>query len=155
MKLKRNNGSLPVPLERLRQRFQQWRETRKPRTRIPDSLWRAAVKLAGKYGLCRAAQALPVDYYSLKKRMEEHSPAGRPALDCSDAPLARSVGRAAEGREFGTTNTFVELSPSLPASGCDCTLELEDADGSRMRLHWKTAVPPDLASLCRSFRNPT
>jgi len=155
MKPRRKSGSLPVALERLQQRFQQWRETRKPRTRIPDSLWKAAAKMAGKYGLCRTAQTLSIDYYSLKKRMEQHSAAARPTLDGAVAPLAWSAGRAREGREFGTTNTFVELSSSLPASGCDCTLELEDADGTMMRLHLKTATPPDLAALCRSFRNPT
>jgi len=152
----RKNGSLPIPLERLQRRFQQWRETRKTRTRIPDSLWNAAVKMAGRYGLCRTAQALPVDYYSLKERMEQHSVAdGRPALGGADTLLTWPAGPAGESRKLGATNTFVELPPSLPASGCDCTLELEDADGSRMRLHLKTAAPPDLAALCRSFRNPT
>jgi hypothetical protein len=57
--------------------------------------------------------------------------------------------------------TFVELSHAaepgfgaVPPGVCDCTLELEDTAGSKMRVHLKTATPPDLTALCRSFWNP-
>ena len=128
-------GILPAPMERVRQRFERWRRTRKPRTRIPDSLWAAAVELAGTYGLHRTARALPVEYYSLKKRLEQESVAAR-------------------GRdEPGPGTTFVEL-PPMPTGACDCTLELEDTAGSKMRVHLKAATPPDLTALCRNFWNP-
>jgi hypothetical protein len=133
---------LPARVERVRKRFERWRRTRKPRARIPDSLWAAAVEVAGTFGLHRTARALPVEYYSLKKRMEQHSVAGR--------------GR----HEPGPETAFVELPPvehgfaAAPASGWDCSLELEDTAGSKMRIHLKAAAPPDLAALCRSFWNP-
>jgi len=50
---------LPASLERMRRRFQQWRQSRKSRSRIPDSLWAAAVKVAGIYGLHRTAERFP------------------------------------------------------------------------------------------------
>ena len=138
---------LPAPLEGVRQRFQQWRRAQKARARIPDSLWTTAVKMAGTYGLCRTARALRVEYYSLKKRVEQQSAV------------------AGERRELGTLAGFVELSPlvdhdfaavpAVPAGAYDCTLELEDADGSKMRVHLKAATPPDLTALCRNFWNPT
>jgi hypothetical protein len=134
-------NDLPGHVERLRKRFERWRRRRKPRARIPDSLWAAAVKVAGTYGLHRTARAIPVEYYSLKRRLDQQS--------------------AAAGRlEPSSQPTFVELAPAndgfatVPAGACDCTLELEDPAGSKMRIHLKAATPPDLAALCRSFWNP-
>jgi hypothetical protein len=129
----RKRRDLPAPLEAVRRRFGQWRRMRRTRSRIPDSLWAAAVKMAGTYGIHRTARALPVEYYSLKKRVEQH------------AAVARTR------HEPQVAATFVPLPPLLPASVCDCTLELEDAAGSKMRVHLKAAAPPDLAALSRSF----
>jgi hypothetical protein len=133
MSTKQTRG-LPAPLHGVRRRFEDWRRTRQPRSRIPDSLWSAAVKMAGRYGLHRTARALRVEYYSLKKQVERQS----------TAALAREVSEPVA--------TFVELPP--PAGLCDCMLELEDTDGAKMRIHLKTASPPDLTVLCRSFWNP-
>jgi hypothetical protein len=129
----RQAHELPAPLEGVRRRFEQWRRTHRPRSRIPDSLWAAAVKMAGKYGLCRTARALPVEYYLLKKHVERQSPTVLRRQE-SDLPA-----------------TFVELPPPVPTGECDCTLELEDTRGAKMRVHLKAAVLPDLAALCRSF----
>ena len=126
-------GELCGPVERLRKRFERWRRTRKPRARIPDSLWAAAVELAGTYGLARTARAISLEYYALKRRLEQRSAA---------------AGRSGPSAE----PTFVEL-PPVPTSACEFTLELEDATRSKMRIHLKTAAPPDLAALCRSFWN--
>jgi len=62
---------LPARLEGLRRRFERWRQTRKVRSRIPEPLWASAVKVAGTYGIHRTAKALRVDYYALKKRVEQ------------------------------------------------------------------------------------
>ena len=106
------------------------------RSRIPDSLWAAAVKMAGTYGIRRTARALRVDYYSLKKRVEQD-------------PAA-----AADLPEGGAVATFLELAPPASAGPCECTLELEDAGGAKMRVHLKGVATPDLAALSRSFWNP-
>ena len=127
---------VPAPLEAVRQRFEQWRRTCKKRSRIPGPLWAAAVKVAAKFGVHRTARALPVEYYSLKKRVEQHS------------------GGAKRATEPGSMATFVELPPPIPVEACDCTVELEDAAGAKMRIHLKASVPPDLAALSRSFWNP-
>src|SRR5208283_2850116 len=121
-------GDLPAPLEFVRKRFERWRRTRKPPARIPDSLWGAAVEMAGTYGLHRTARALPVEYYSLKKRLEQESVAAR------------------ERHEPSPGTTFVEL-PAVPTGTYDCTLELEDTVGSKMRVHLKAATPLDLTAL--------
>ena len=125
----RNARDLPADLERLRQRFERWRGTHRARSRISDSLWSSAAKLAGSYGICRTAKALRVDYYSLKARFEQES------------------GGAAElPRE-----KFLELPSPSTASLGECTVEWEDAAGSKMRVYLKGFHAPDLAALGRSF----
>ena len=77
----RKTRDLPARLEGLRRRFERWRRTRKVRSRIPEPLWAAAVKVAGTYGIHRTAKTLRVDYYSLKKRVD-----GAPAAIASKVP---------------------------------------------------------------------
>ena len=125
--------ALPPPLEAVRRQFAEWRKTHTLRSRIPEALWTAAAKVAGTYGLHRTARALPVEYYSLKKRVERRSAAAR------------------KRHKPGPAADFVELPPPAPTGACDCTLELEDAAGSKMRVHLRAATPPDLAALGRSF----
>jgi len=84
------------------------------------------VKVAGTYGIHRTAKALRVDYYLLKKRVEE-----MPAGTDSKVP----VGPAGAA--------FLELPPpAWPGCG-ECTLELENAGGAKMRVHLKGVEAPD------------
>jgi hypothetical protein len=125
---------LPARLEGVRRRFERWRRSRKVRTRIPESLWASAVKVAGRYGIHRTAKALRVDYYALKKRAEQEA-----AVTASKTPA--EVARA----------PFLEL-PTAPWVGSgECTLELENAGGAKLRVHLKGFAAPDLAALTRSF----
>jgi hypothetical protein len=125
---------LPAQLEELGRRFERWRRTRKVRTRIPDRLWGSAVKLAGRYGIHRTARVLRVDYYALKKRVE-----GKAAATASNVP----------GGPDGAA--FLELPAAAWVGAGECTLELEDASGAKLRVHLKGFEAPDLAGLSRSF----
>jgi hypothetical protein len=122
---------LPVGLESARRRFKQWRRTRRSRSRIPEVLWAAAVKAAGRYGVYRTARALSLDYYSLKKRSE--------GAGMHPAP------------EAGGKADFIELIPATSVGPAECLLELEDPGGAKMRVHLKGGQVPDLAALSRSF----
>ncbi len=53
--------------------FVQWRSTRKPRSRIPEHLWQAAVDLAPFYSIHRIAGALRLNYTELKHRIKKRS----------------------------------------------------------------------------------
>jgi hypothetical protein len=130
-----NRWNRSVGLEGVRKRFERWRRAHEPCSRIPDALWAAAVRVAGTCGLHRTSKTLRLDYYSLKKRVEQQSTA-------AVGPLA------------GAAAPFLELAPSAFSGPGDCTLELEDASGSKMRVHLKAVATPDLAALCRSFWNP-
>lgn len=61
--------ALPSSLEAVRGRFEQWRRTRECRSRIPDALWAAAVRVAGTCGIHRTAQALRLNPDSLKRHV--------------------------------------------------------------------------------------
>ena len=130
---KKKIRSLPTRLENTRRRFENWRRTRKIRTRIPESLWTAAVKMAARYGIHQTAKALRVDYYSLKKR--------------ADKEAACSAGLP----ETPSETAFVELAAPVRAGWGEWFLELEDGAGAKMRVHLKGAETPDLAALSRSF----
>lgn len=129
-----SESSAPVggsELEAVRQRIERWRQTHKLRTRIPDDLWASAVDLAKVYGLKGTAQTLRLDTYSLKKRIK--------AIGHSESPLAQ--GKSA----------FVELIASRPGALAECTVELEQAGGAKMRIQLKSGATPDLGALTRAF----
>src|SRR6516165_4220507 len=125
----RERGQLPLDLARGRARFQAWRARRKAGTRIPRTLWAAAVRLAKTHGVCRAATTLGLDYYSLKKRTE--SPATPPQ---SDGPA------------------FVEFTaPAMVAK--QCQVELNNGSGATMRVQLVGYDAADVEALSRSFWN--
>jgi len=123
---------LPARLEALRQRFEHWRGLHKARTRIPQALWRSAVRMAGTCGLNRTAKALKLDYYALKKRVGEGVVAiVNPTTD-------------------GAAASFLELLPLSSAGACECTVELADG-AAKMRIQVRSLTVPDLAALSQTF----
>jgi len=128
----RKTPTLPAWLEGVQRRFERWRRTRKIPSRIPGSLWASAVKMAGTYGISHTAKTLRVNYNALKKRVEHQ---------------AAVLG----GPERGAVATFLELAPPTRVGSCQCTLELEDASGAKMRVHFQGTEAPDLAAMSRSF----
>ena len=132
---------LSAGLEGVGRRFERWRRTHKAHRRIPDRLWAAAVKTAGTCGLHRTSKALRLDYYSLKERVEQQAAADREE-------------RAAAPKFLELTPPAEHASAAVPAGPCQCTLELEDADGAKMRVYLRGVATPDLAALSRSFWNP-
>lgn len=123
----RKRSEVPASLSRLGQRFAAWRKTRDSGQRIPETLWKSAVKLAREHGLNRTARALNLDYYSLKKRVDGAS------------SQAKSI--------------FVEVPSSSLSITSECVIEWEDATGSRMRVQLKGQDAPDLLALSHNFWN--
>lgn len=119
--------NLPAKLVRGQRRFERWRRTHRPHSRLPESLWSLAVQLAREYGIAKVARLLRVDYYGLKKRSE--------LVGANEAlkPLA--------------TPSFVELLPGGSPVRFECTLECEDGQGGRIRLHFTGQEFPNLSDL--------
>ena len=145
----------PARLESTRRRFERWRATREGRACIPERLWASAVKAASRCGVSQASRVLRLDYCSLKKRVEAAGLMGESVEGGSRRASGRpSVARSVAGEI--RRGEFIEL--AMPASAGppstsvpECTLELEDPRGAKMRIHLKGASAPDLAALSRSF----
>ena len=94
-----------VSLEEAKARFEQWRNNRRGKARIPAELWLAAVEVARKEGINRTARELHVAWDDLKRRMTATGAVPqRPA--------------------------FVELVTPQVQSVPECTLEVEARRGS-------------------------
>ena len=118
---------IPSEIRELARRIEQWRSSRIRSRRMPDPLWAIAAQLARRHGVNRVARCLRLDYYSLKERVNGSAGASEP-----------------EPRP-----TFIELPVfnSVP----ECAIELEHPRGSRMRIHVKGTILPDVAELTRAF----
>jgi len=123
--------SIPEPIAQLQRQLDQFRSTQPRRTKLPESLWQAAVELARQHGVYAVAHPLRLDYTGLKKRL-----GGVPNL-----------------RRKGAKPAFVELIAPHTATLEDCVIEFESAAGGKMRIHWKATAPPDWAGLLRAWRD--
>ena len=120
-------------LAAVQKEFEAWRSTRTKRTTIPEYLWQAAVDLSPHYSLTKISRTLSVDYRLLKERVHGSGCAG-----------------TNPGGEVGGY-TFVELGMREVQSNRECVVELEDHEGSRMRVQVKGKV--DVVQLLKSFWN--
>jgi len=119
------------PFAAVRQRFEDWRKTRRPSSPIPEALWGEAVALAQEHGVNRTAQAFRLSYAALKQRLEATLQNG------SAVPPAQPA--------------FVELIPTVPVGLAECTIEWERPGEAAMRIHLKNARWPEVEALARLF----
>jgi hypothetical protein len=116
--------SVPGGIEEAQQQFENWRRDRKRGERIPADLWATAMGLAKQHGVWPTAKALHLDHSRLKRR----------------------VGNDERDEK---SSAFVELIPQ-GAMLYNCTVEMEDGRGARMRVELKgaavdvTGVEPDV-----------
>ena len=115
---------------RVREQLNQWRQDHGGRGRIPEVLWAEATRLAQEHGLNKTARLLGLDYYSLKKRLQAESAS---AMDSPSSPA------------------FVELQPTYPSAAFECILELQNAQGTQLKLHLRGSAAPDLTALSSVF----
>lgn len=119
--------AIPPDLLELSRRLEQWRSEQPARSRLPESIWAAAVEMAQRHGLHRTTKALRLDYTGLKRRMTAVVQAAGPA--------------PAE---------FLELLVPVAVGPAEFVVEWESARG-RMRVAMK-GVTPDWANLLRAWR---
>src|SRR5258708_40340443 len=75
----KSTSPIPEPIVQLQRQLDQFRSTRQQRTKLPESLWQAAVELPRQHGVYSVAHPLGRDYMGLKKRLGEPSGAQRKA----------------------------------------------------------------------------
>lgn len=103
--------------EELKKRFEMWRATtQKGRRKVPEELWSGAVNLSAWFSLSSIAQALGIDFNTLKKRAMQHH-------DCRvPEPLPKVE--------------FVELSPTaLQACKNQHIAEIVSVGGAVLKLY--------------------
>jgi hypothetical protein len=127
---RRSTSPTPEPILQLQRQLEEFRSCQSGRTKLPNSLWQAAVELARQYGIYPVAHPLRLDYMGLKKRL-----GAIPAQRCKAAGPA-----------------FVEVVAAQPAALEGCVIEFESARGAKMRIHWNATTPPDWTNLLHAWR---
>ena len=118
-------------LEQLRLRFEEFRGTRTGRTRLPEILWQEAAKAARRFGVNTVAHELHLDWSKLKRKM----------LKQDQPKVSRNK----------TPPTFIELIGATPGGLTSCLVEMESAQGGKLRLDLKAIATSELAGLLRAF----
>ncbi len=121
-------------LSDVRRQFEHWRRSRKRGTRIPEALWRAAAEAGQEHGVSKTAQALRLDYYALKKRVES-------------VPKKRPAGASPSEVQF------LEIPLGASSGRPECVVEFEDGQGARLRVELQGAALAELETVARSLWN--
>jgi len=130
--MNRKSTPIPEPIAQLQRQLDQFRSTQPRRTKLPESLWQAAVELAREHGVYAVAHPLRLDYTRLKKQL--------------GGPPSRR-------QKKETKTAFIELIPPGRTQIEECVIELESSGGNKMRIQWKTTAPPDWTNLLRAWRD--
>src|SRR5260370_31923760 len=69
MTMTRRRSVATFNLDEVRTRFENWRQNRRSKQRIPEELWSAAIEAARRDGVNRTAAALHLDGGKLKRRI--------------------------------------------------------------------------------------
>jgi hypothetical protein len=131
----RQPANIPIALSRARRQFDRWRSRqRHKRVRLPEELWQKAIALAREHGLTKTACALGLNYYSLKKHLDE--------MTTEEVIPAKAE------------PDFIELVPGVTAPGSvECTIEWADGRGATVRMHIRGADLSELTLLAGVFRS--
>jgi hypothetical protein len=123
---RKSTPAIPEAILQLQRQLDQFRSTQPRRTKLPESLWQAAVELARQHGVYSVSHPLRLDYMGLKKRL----------------------GGVTSLRRKARKPAFVELI----APQEECVIEFEAPSGNKMRVQWKASAPRDWVSLLRAWR---
>ena len=129
---------LPRELSRVLARFETWRRKRPSRrTRIPQSLWDAAVEVSARSGISQTARVLRLNEQELRRRS-----------------AGAGIGQVTSGVRDGSRRSvgFIELVPAAaPPSALSWVVELESPVGARLRIEGRGEGELDVASLAAAF----
>jgi hypothetical protein len=129
-----NNGSgrgVATELEQVRDALAEWRAAPGKGQRIPDAVWRKAVRAAKRHGLNPVSKALGLDYNCLRRHVT-------------------GDGRS-ENRNAGLRPAFMEVRPETAPEDLACIIEMEKGGGTRMRICVKSAATVDWCRIKEAF----
>lgn len=112
-------------------KFEQWRKSRPTiRQPIPGHLWMAAAALHPEFSIHRISRALHLDYNKLKCRIRL-----QPSEVSHSSPIPE----------------FIDLSFNESFTPCDYVVEMQQSDGSQMKIMVAKGTSSDLLNLAQSF----
>ena len=114
MRKAEQTGGRPT-IESVQRQFSGWRREREAREKIPEDLWAAAARLTKEHSIDKVSRSLRLNHTDLKKH----------------AALANRQGSGPKQH----APAFVELDiSSLRQAAPEYTVEMEDAEGRKMRI---------------------
>lgn len=118
------------PIKKVQQQFENWRKNRKSKcSPIPEYLWEAAMGLHGEYSIYKIAKTLRLDYSKLKSKI----------LNASK-------------KKTESTPAFIQLDiPAAQPGHNEWAIEMENADGAKMKISGTCSEMPDIALICQNF----
>lgn len=128
--MKNTHTLSPPAITEVHSRFAHWRESSKPRERIPEDLWSAAVKLCERYSVNTVARTLRLNHSALRDRVLAHKTRQPPSP------------RPPQG--------FITID-MMQTHTAECTIEMEHRNGNRMKMHFKAHADLDLQAFAASF----
>src|SRR5664280_1323404 len=118
--MNRESTPIPEPVAQLQRQLEQFRSTQPGRTKLPESLWQAAVELARQHGVYPVAHPLRLDYMGLKKRL----------------------GQVAHSKKKASRPAFVELIATRPATVPECVIEFDCSAMTARDTGWRKSGSP-------------
>ncbi len=117
-------------IEETRKQFEKWRKSKKTRCPIPEELWEKATDLFPAYSISQISRALSLSYVYLKSRLQ----------------------RKASGQisPFSAPG-FIEIGAIDSRSESEWIMELEEQNGSRMRLTLRGKREVSFIEMVRAF----
>ncbi len=121
-----------LALDSVKQKFKSWRKKKIRGSRIPDGLWQAAIDVYHTEDLTlhKVASELRLNQSDFKKHIQKNIP----AVKKSSYPA------------------FIEMNyESQSGFISECTVEMEDRGGSKMKMHFRGKTEFDLLEPGKSF----
>jgi hypothetical protein len=123
----------PESIEDIREKFEHWRSSKKnSREHIPATLWKSAAVLTKVHSINAVAKVMRLNGQNLKKQ------------------VAKYCGK--NQAETPAPSDFIELTCKPPIAAAECTIELSDQKGIKMRMTFKGNHKLDIPGLISSFR---
>ena len=143
---KRSSQSLPLEVDQLKRRVQDWRQTKKSATApMPGEMWDLAIQLAKSHGVSRVAQATGLDYGWLRKKVVESK-----AKSSVATPIFLELPRAMEVAEPRPQESKQDVEAGCHL-GSGSMIDLSTPDGARMRIHLEAGRDLDAAGIVAAF----
>ncbi len=118
-------------MKKVQEQFADWRKNKSSRgSTTPKHLWEAAVSLHGDYSAYEIARNLRVGYSKLQSLISE-----------------------ASKTKSEPTRAFIqmEIPPPVQPKQNEWSIEMEKADGTKIKISGSGLQMPDIALICQSF----